>query len=398
MKLKTLDNLELKGKKVLLRCDLNVPFDLQGKVLDSTKIERHKLTIDELIHKGAKTIIISHLGRPKGSFKENLSLKKVLTVFAEKIKIPQVTIMPFCQPNILKKVIEDVNEGSVTFMENIRFHPEEEQNNEDFAKQLAECGDYFVNDSFSVSHRKHISTYGLTKLLPSFAGRYLELEIRMLNKIFSNLNKPIMAIVGGSKISTKILLLHNLIKKVDKLVIGGAMANTFLAAKGYKIGKSLIEKENIKTAKEITEMAKLEKCQLILPDDVVVSNNINDTSKIENVKLDNIKEDYSIFDLGENTIEKISNEMATCKTVFWNGPLGFYEQEPFDNSTNVIGRTVAILTKGNLITSVVGGGDTVAALNKEDLTGAFSFVSIAGGALVEWLEGKTLPGLEFLSN
>ena len=398
MKLKTLDNLELKGKKVLLRCDLNVPFDLQGKVLDSTKIERHKLTIDELIHKGAKTIIISHLGRPKGSFKENLSLKKVLTVFAEKIKVPQVTIMPFCQPNILKKVIEDVNEGSVTFMENIRFHPEEEQNNEDFAKQLAECGDYFVNDSFSVSHRKHISTYGLTKLLPSFAGRYLELEIRMLDKIFSNINKPIMAIVGGSKISTKILLLHNLIKKVDKLVIGGAMANTFLAAKGYKIGKSLIEKENIKTAKEITEMAKLEKCQLILPDDVVVTNNINDISKIENVKIDNIKEDYSIFDLGENTIEKISNEMATCKTVFWNGPLGFYEQEPFDNSTNVIGRTVAILTKGNLITSVVGGGDTVAALNKEDLTGAFSFVSIAGGALVEWLEGKTLPGLEFLSN
>ena len=398
MKLKTLDNLELKGKKVLLRCDLNVPFDLQGKVLDSTKIERHKLTIDELIHKGAKTIIISHLGRPKGSFKENLSLKKVLTVFAEKIKVPQVTIMPFCQPNILKKVIEDVNEGSVTFMENIRFHPEEEQNNEDFAKQLAECGDYFVNDSFSVSHRKHISTYGLTKLLPSFAGRYLELEIRMLNKIFSNLNKPIMAIVGGSKISTKIVLLHNLIKKVDKLVIGGAMANTFLAAKGYEIGKSLIEKENIKTAKEITEMAKLEKCQLILPDDVVVTNNINDISKIENVKIDNVKEDYSIFDLGENTIEKISNEMATCKTVFWNGPLGFYEQEPFDNSTNVIGRTVAILTKGNLITSVVGGGDTVAALNKEDLTGAFSFVSIAGGALVEWLEGKTLPGLEFLSN
>lgn len=398
MKLRTLDNLELKGKKVLLRCDLNVPFDLQGKVLDSTKIERHKLTIDELIHKGAKTIIISHLGRPKGSFNENLSLKKVLTVFAEKIKIPQVTIMPFCQPNILKKAIEDVNAGSVTFMENIRFHPEEEQNNEDFAKQLAECGDYFVNDSFSVSHRKHISTYGLTKLLPSFAGRYLELEIRMLDKIFSNLNKPIMAIVGGSKISTKIVLLHNLIKKVDKLVIGGAMANTFLAAKGYEIGKSLIEKENIKTAKEITEMAKLEKCHLILPDDVVVTNNINDISKIENVKIDNIKEDYSIFDLGENTIEKISNEMATCKTVFWNGPLGFYEQEPFDNSTNVIGRTVAILTKGNLITSVVGGGDTVAALNKEDLTGAFSFVSIAGGALVEWLEGKTLPGLEFLSN
>ena len=258
MNLKTLDNLDLKGKRVLLRCDLNVPFDLEGKVLDSTKIERHKLTIDELIHKQAKIIIISHLGRPKGSYQENLSLKKVLKVFANKIKVSQVTVMPFCKPDILKKVINDVSGGTITFMENIRFHPEEEKNDEKFAKELAECADYFVNDSFSVSHRKHVSTYGLSKFLPTVVGRYLELEIRMLDKIFNNMNKPVMAVIGGSKISTKIILLNNLLKKVDKLVIGGAMANTFLAAKNFSVGNSLIEKDKVYIAKDILLKAKQE--------------------------------------------------------------------------------------------------------------------------------------------
>ena len=398
MNLKTLDNLDLKGKRVLLRCDLNVPFDLEGKVLDSTKIERHKLTIDELIHKQAKIIIISHLGRPKGSYQENLSLKKVLKVFANKIKVSQVTVMPFCKPDILKKVINDVSGGTITFMENIRFHPEEEQNDEKFAKELAECADYFVNDSFSVSHRKHVSTYGLSKFLPTVVGRYLELEIRMLDKIFNNMNKPVMAVIGGSKISTQIILLNNLLKKVDKLVMGGAMANTFLAAKNFSVGNSLIEKDKVYIAKDILLKAKQENCDLILPQDVIVAKGINEVDGIKNVGVDEIEEGFSVFDIGEKSIEKISNEMASCKTVFWNGPLGLYEQEPFDNSTNVIGRTAAILTKGNIITSVVGGGDTVAALNKKNLTGGFSFVSIAGGALVEWLEGKTLPGLEFLSN
>ena len=397
MKLKTLDNLDLKGKKVLLRCDLNIPFDLQGKVLDSTKIKRHKITIDELIYKGAKIVIISHLGRPKGNFQENLSLKKVLETFANIIKISKVTVMPFCKPDVLKKVINDVDQGTITFMENIRFHHEEEQNDEVFAKKLAECADCFVNDAFSVAHRKHVSTYGLAKFLPTYAGRYLELEFKMLNKIFDNLNKPLMAIVGGSKISTKILLLNNLLKKVDKLVIGGAMANTFLAAQGYDIGKSLYENNKIEIAKEILKNAEKENCQLVLPDDVVVAQDINQKDTIKTVKVNNIEDDYSIYDIGDNTIEKICNELAVCKTLFWNGPLGLYEQKPFDNSTNVIGRTAALLTKSKLITSIVGGGDTVAALNKEDLTGGFSFVSIAGGALVEWLEGKKLPGLEFLS-
>ena len=398
MKLKTLDNIDLEGKKILLRCDLNVPFDLEGKVSDSTKIERHKITIDELIHKGAKIIIISHLGRPNGKYKDSLSLSKVLGVFAEKIKVPQVTVMPFCKPDILKKVVNDLNNGTITFMENIRFHPEEEKNDQNFAKQLAECGDYFVNDAFSVSHRKHVSTYGLSKFLPTFVGRYLEVEIKMLNKIFNNLNTPVMAIVGGSKISTKIVLLNNLLKKVDKLVVGGAMANTFLAAKGYKTGKSLIEKDKISIAKEILEKAEKENCKLILPEDVVVAKRIDDLESVDNVNIDKIRDNFSAFDIGESTIEKISNEMATCKTIFWNGPLGLYEKAPFDNSTNIIGRTAAILTKSNIITSVVGGGDTVAALNNAELTGGFSYVSIAGGALVEWLEGKKLPGLLFLEN
>ena len=232
--------------------------------------------------------------------------------------------------------------------------------------------------------------------MPSYVGRYLELELKMLDKIFNDLNQPIMAVLGGSKISTKIILLNNLIKKVDKLVIGGAMANTFLAAKGNYIGKSLVEKNNISIAKDILEKAVSEKCQIILPEDVVIAKSFNEKDSIETVKIDSIKNGYSIFDLGEKTIEKISNEMANCKTVFWNGPLGFYEQEPFDNSTNIIGRTAAILTRSNLITSVVGGGDTVAALNNFGLTKYFNFVSTAGGAFLEFLEGKELPGIKAL--
>ena len=204
-------------------------------------------------------------------------------------------------------------------MENIRFHPEEEKNDKNFAKQLAECGDYFVNDAFSVSHRKHVSTYGLSKFLPSFVGRYLEVEIKMLDKIFNNLNTPVMAIVGGSKISTKIVLLNNLLKKVDKLVVGGAMANTFLAAKGYKTGKSLIEKDKISIAKEILEKAEKENCKLILPEDVVVAKRIDDLDSVDNVNIDKIRDNFSAFDIGESTIEKISNEMATCKTIFGMG-------------------------------------------------------------------------------
>ena len=396
MKLKTLDEINFDGKVVLLRCDLNVPIDNEGKVSDKTKIKRHKDTINELIAKKAKIIIISHLGRPKGKIVKELSMNSILHAFAKELKIPEVTVLPYCGLDIMKKVFDNMDKGTVTFLENIRFYPEEEKNDLDFAKQLAEIADIYINDAFSVSHRKHISTYGLSKFLPSFVGRAMQLELEMLEKINNNINKPVMAIIGGSKISTKINLLENLIKKVNFLAIGGAMANTFLLAKGQEIGNSLVERKKIETATIILDMAKNNNCDVILPLDVVTSESLDSENHFK-VALDEIDPKHSIFDIGEKTIEKISNTMAICKTIFWNGPLGVYEKKPFDNSTNIIGRTAAILTKAKIITSVAGGGDTVAALNSAELSGGFSYVSIAGGALVEWLEGKELPGLEFLS-
>ena len=312
------------------------------------------------------------------------------------MNIREITVLPFCGTEVIKSVTQEKKKGTITFMENIRFYPEEENNDETLAKELAEIGDIYVNDAFSVSHRKHLSTYGLSKVLPSYAGRSLQLELTMLNKINTGINKPIMSIIGGSKISTKIQLLISLVKKVDYLVIGGAMANTFLLEKGFNIGASLVERDKTHIAKEVLVNAEKNNCKILLPKDVVVSKDLTDLDNIKNIDIKDIEDNEAIFDIGEKSIEEISNTIAICKTIFWNGPLGGYETPPFDNSTNTIGRTLALLTKGNIVTSVVGGGDTVSALNNADLTGGFSYVSIAGGALVEWLEGKSLPGLSFL--
>ena len=398
MKLKTLDNLEFDGKTVILRCDLNVPLDKNGKVTDITKIKRHKATIDELINKKAKILVISHLGRPKGKEIKRLSLNNISDEFVKVMNIKEITVLPYCRTEVIDSVLKDKQAGSITLMENIRFYPEEEENNQKFAKELANVADYFVNDAFSVSHRKHISTYSLSNLLPSYLGRSLELELTMLSKINESINKPVMAIIGGSKISTKISLLSNLVKKVDYLVIGGAMANTFLLERDHEIGSSLVEKDKLDIVKNVLQQAKENNCTIILPKEVVVSKSLNEDEEAENIDIAKMRNDLAIFDVGEKTIEEICNTASMCKTIFWNGPLGVYETPPFDNSTKIIGRTIAILTKGNLVTSVVGGGDTVAALNNAELTGGFSYVSIAGGALVEWLEGKKLPGLLFLEN
>tara|TARA_B100001121_G_scaffold273557_1_gene260800 strand:- start:241 stop:1437 length:1197 start_codon:yes stop_codon:yes gene_type:complete len=398
MKLKTLDNLEFDGKTVILRCDLNVPLDKNGKVTDITKIKRHKATIDELINKKAKILVISHLGRPEGKEITKLSLNNISDDFVKVMNIKEITVLPYCRPEVIDSVLKDKQAGSITLMENIRFYPEEEENNQKFARELANVADYFVNDAFSVSHRKHISTYSLSNLLPSYLGRSLELELTMLSKINENINKPVMAIIGGSKISTKINLLSNLVKKVDYLVIGGAMANTFLLERGHNIGSSLVEIDKLDVVKNVLQQAKENNCNIILPKEVVVSKSLNEEEEAENIDIAKMRNDLAIFDVGEKTIEEICNTASMCKTIFWNGPLGVYETPPFDNSTNIIGRTIAILTKGKLVTSVVGGGDTVAALNNAELTGGFSYVSIAGGALVEWLEGKKLPGLLFLEN
>ncbi len=396
MKLKTIDNINFKGKVVLLRCDLNLPFGDDGEVSDITKIKRHKITINELLSKQARIVVLSHLGRPNGKVVNSLSLNNISEAFANEMQIPEITVMPFCSVDIMKKILKTAENASITFIENIRFYPEEEANDTNFASNLASMADYYINDAFSVSHRKHVSTYGLSKFLPTYLGRSFQLELDMLNKLNKNINKPVMAIIGGSKISTKINLLYNLLNKVDYLVIGGAMANTFLTAKGIKVGKSIIEKNKINVAKTILKKADKTECEIILPEDVTVSKSLKNCDDIKNQSVDLIDDNYSIFDIGEKSLEIISNKMAACKTLFWNGPLGVYEQKPYDNSTNVLGRTAAILTKANIITSVVGGGDTVAALNNAELSGGFSYVSIAGGALIEWLEGKNLPGLEFL--
>ncbi len=398
MKLKTLDNLELEGKTVILRCDLNVPLDNNGKVTDITKMKRHKPTIDELINKKAKILVISHLGRPEGKELKRLSLNNISDEFVKVMNIKEITVLPYCKPEVIDSVLRDKKDGSITIMENIRFYPEEEENNQNFAKELSKVADYFINDAFSVSHRKHISTYTLSNLLPSYLGRSLELELTMLNKISENIDKPVMAIIGGAKISTKINLLSNLVKKVDYLAVGGAMANTFLLEKGFNIGNSLVEKDKLDVVKNVLNQARENNCKIILPKEVFVSKSLNGNEEAKNIEISKMDNDLAIFDVGEKTIEEICNTASICKTIFWNGPLGVYETPPFDYSTNMIGRTIAILTKGNLVTSVVGGGDTVAALNNAELTGGFSYVSIAGGALVEWLEGKKLPGLLFLEN
>ena len=398
MRIKTIDNLDLEGKTVFLRCDLNVPFDEKGMISDTTKIKRHKVTIDELINKKSKIIILSHLGRPNGKLIKSLSLNLISDAFAKIMNLKEITVLPFCETGVIKSALEEKNNGSVTFMENIRFYPEEEKNDYSFALELANIGDYYINDAFSVSHRKHLSTFGLSEILPSYVGRSLQLELTMLNKINNSIDKPLMAVIGGSKISTKINLLSSLVKKVNYLVIGGAMANTFLLSQGNKIGKSLVEADKISIAKQVLIEAKKNDCNIILPKDIVVSKSLKEIENARNINLNEMEDDLCIFDIGEKTIEEISNTVVNCKTLFWNGPLGVYETVPFDNSTNVIGRTIAILTRAKNLTSVVGGGDTVAALNNADLTGGFSYVSIAGGALVEWLEGKKLPGLNFLEN
>ena len=278
MKLKTLDNLEFDGKTVILRCDLNVPLDKNGKITDITKIKRHKATIDELINKKAKVLVISHLGRPKGKEITKLSLNNISDEFVKVMNIKEITVLPYCRPEVIDSVLKDKQAGSVTLMENIRFYPEEEENNQKFARELANVADYFVNDAFSVSHRKHISTYSLSNLLPSYLGRSLELELTMLSKINENINKPVMAIIGGSKISTKINLLSNLVKKVDYLVIGGAMANTFLLERGYDIGSSLVEKDKLDIVKNVLQQAKENNCTIILPEEVAKIILFSDTS------------------------------------------------------------------------------------------------------------------------
>ena len=396
MKLRTIDNIEVKGKVVLLRCDLNVPVTEQGEIADSSRIERILPTISQLANRGAKIALLSHYGRPNGKYNEEFSLGNLSDGIAEILNAEEITVVQDCIGKVAKKVLKDLPSGGIALLENVRFHPGEEKNDTKFSKLLSDVADLYVNDAFSVSHRKHSSIEGITKLLPSYAGRAFQFEIDMLQKVLSNSNPPVMAIIGGSKVSTKLKLMENLVEKMHTIAIGGGMANTFLLAKKINIGASFCEKSMQNDAKKIIAKAKKFGCNILLPLDAVVANKLEVNAENEIVDIERVKNNKMILDIGPKTIDLFCNAIVNSKTVLWNGPLGVFEVPPYDEGTSNCALTVAMLSRSGTITSVAGGGDTISALNNADAAGGFTYVSVAGGAFLEWIEGKTLPGVNVL--
>jgi phosphoglycerate kinase len=392
---RTLDDVDVKGKRVLLRVDLNVPME-NGKVSDLTRIERVAPTINELAGKGAKVILLAHFGRPKGRDPKE-SLKPVAAVVSQVVKRP-VGFADDCIGEVAEKAVAAMKDGDVLCLENTRFHPQEEKNDKAFVDQLAKLGDIWVNDAFSAAHRAHASTEGLGHKLPAYAGRTMQAELEALDKALGAPKKPVIAIVGGAKVSTKLELLENLVSKVDALVIGGGMANTFLHAEGVKIGKSLAEKEMAPTALKIIAKAEKANCAIILPVDAVVAFHFEANAPSHAYGLDAIPADGMILDIGPQSIERVKAAMDDAATLVWNGPVGAFELNPFDKGTMAAAKYAAERTKAGKLTSVAGGGDTVAALNQAGVAEKFTYVSTAGGAFLEWMEGKPLPGVEVLKS
>ncbi len=394
MKFRTLDGLAVKGKRVLVRADLNVPM-ADGKVTDRLRLERQAPTIRELSVKGARVIILSHFDRPKGKVVPSMSLAPVAPALAEELGRP-VAFAEDCIGPYAEHAIASLTDGDVLLLENTRFHPGEEKNDPQFAKALAALGDVFVNDAFSAAHRAHASTAGITKFLPSVAGRAMEEELRHLEKALSNPERPLLAVVGGAKVSSKIALLENMVTRVETLVIAGAMANTFLAAEGLLVGKSLYEPEYLETARKVIHMATQSGCAILLPTDVVVAKQLKPGAAHRTVSTADIAADEMALDVGPKTIAAFKRRLKTTKTLVWNGPFGAFEIPPFDKGTVAAARAVADATKNDKLLSVAGGGDTVAALAHAGVENDFTYVSTAGGAFLEWLEGKELPGVEAL--
>jgi len=393
MAFKTLDNADFNNKRVLVRVDLNVPTE-NGKVTDATRIERAAPTITEIAGKGGKVILLSHFGRPKGRDPKE-SLKPVAEEVARVLKRP-VAFADDCVGEAAAKAIDAMNPGDVLCLENTRFHKGEEKNEPDFVAALAADGDIWVNDAFSAAHRAHASTEGLGHKLPAYAGRAMQAELEALTKALENPARPLAAIVGGAKISTKLDLLNNLIDKVDVLIIGGAMANTFLAAQGKAVGKSLVEKDLLDTAREIMAKAKAKGREIVLPVDVVVARKFEANAPSRAVGIDAVGADDMILDIGPKSIANVIAKIADVKTLIWNGPFGAFEMKPFDAGTVDVAKAVAELTQAGKLIAVAGGGDTVAALNAAEVADKFTYVSTAGGAFLEWMEGKALPGVEVL--
>jgi phosphoglycerate kinase len=390
---RTLDEADVRNKRVLVRVDLNVPMEA-GEVSDDTRLRAAAPTIREISGKDGKVILLSHFGRPKGR-DDKQSLKQVIAGLADTIGAP-VSFAPDCIGADAEKAVAAMKPGDVLVLENTRFHPGEEKNAPDFVAALARLGDLYVNDAFSVSHRAHASTEGVARQLPSFAGRSLQAEIEALGSVLETPERPVAAIVGGAKISTKLELLGNLLSKVDFLIIGGAMANTFLAAQGKSVGKSLSENDMLDTARKILADAKAKGSEIVLPADVVVAQKFEARAPSRVVSVDAVGADDMILDIGPKSVEHVIATLARSKTLVWNGPFGAFEMEPFDVGTIAVAEAAAELTAAGKLVSVAGGGDTVAALNQAGAAGRFTYVSTAGGAFLEWLEGKPLPGVEVL--
>lgn len=390
---KTLDDVNVNGKTVLVRGDMNVPMQ-NGTVSDTTRLTRLAPTILELANAGAKVIVTSHFGRPKGQVVADLSLKIVADALAQVLNKP-VQFATDCVGETAKTAINQMQNGDIVVLENLRFHAGEEQNAPVFAQQLADLADVYVNDGFSVSHRAHASTHGIAQILPSYAGRNMQAELTALDSALGNPEKPVAAIVGGAKVSTKLDVLTHLVKQVDVLIIGGGMANTFLYAMGHSVGKSLCENDMADTAREILATANETNCQIVLPSDVVVASEFAENAPNQTVPATAIPDDQMALDMGENSTNAVCEILENCKTVVWNGPFGAFEIKPFDNGTMTVANKVADLTTAGKLVSIAGGGDTVSALS--NVSEKITYISTAGGAFLEWMEGKELPGVAVLS-
>ncbi len=390
----TLDDLAVSGRRVLVRADLNVPMQ-DGRVSDTLRIERQAPTIRELAEKGARVVVLSHFGRPKGKPVASMSLKPVVHALSAALGRP-VAFAGDCIGSDAEDAVSQLRDGEVLLLENTRFHAGEEANDPGFAKAMAALGDIYVNDAFSAAHRAHATTEALARLMPCAAGRSMEEELTHLHRALDRPERPVMAVVGGAKISTKLDLLGNLVRRVDVLVVGGAMANTFLAAQGHEIGKSLCETDQLETARNILQSANAQGAALVLPVDVVVAKEFKAGTECRVVGVKNVGPDDMILDVGPKTIDGFAARLDQVRTLVWNGPFGAFETAPFERGTVAAAKHAAARTKAGKLMSVAGGGDTVAALNMASVADKFSYVSTAGGAFLEWLEGRELPGVAAL--
>ena len=396
MAFRTLDDLgDIKGQRALARVDLNVPM-ADGRVTDETRLRALLPTVLELSDKGAKVLLLAHFGRPNGAKHSEMSVSMVLDAL-EKVLGREIMFVPEIAGDVVSQSVGILGNGDIALLENTRFWPGEEQNDPELARAVAVNGDFYVNDAFSAAHRAHMSTEGLAHILPAYAGRSMETELKALQAALGSPEHPVAAVVGGAKVSTKLDVLNNLVKQVDHLIIGGGMANTFLAARGVNVGKSLCEHDLADQANAIMDAADAAGCTVHLPYDVVTSVEFRANPPVRTVNVHEVAPDEMILDIGPAAVEALADVLKNCRTLVWNGPLGAFEIEPFDAATVSLARTAAALTREGSLVSVAGGGDTVAALAHAGVTEDFTFVSTAGGAFLEWMEGKPLPGVDALN-